>query len=306
MDQSSTSTQGLLDLTHPASGQLLRLAPAAGFAGVSWQVGGREHLHLSQPLDQFLREEHTGGLPLLYPWANRLRSDQWSFGGKRIDLDGHARVHRDGNGRPMHGLLVRWSDWETQATDGGCMAAIDWQDHEVLMAAFPFAHRLEIQWTLDSDGLEVRTSVTAGDERVPVSFGWHPYVVIPGASRGDITMHLPDVEEVPLDEDCLPVPGADRTPAGGARPLGERSWDHCFSGISDGDTVELRATAGGIQFEFLEGWRWMQIYSPDGADFACIEPMTAITAALDDQDPPGPVVDPGCTYTARFRMRSCS
>ncbi|MBG79502.1 MAG: aldose epimerase [Phycisphaerae bacterium] len=302
MSDSSMPSHSLLDLSHPASRQRLQLAPAAGFCGVSWMVEGEECLHLCQPLDQFLREEHTGGLPLLYPWANRLRSDQWQFRGTEVDLAGHARVHRDGNGLPMHGLLVRWPQWDMELTDGGCRASIDWASHQDLFAAFPFEHQLQIHWKLDGEGLEVRTSVTAGQSRVPVSFGWHPYLVLPGAVRSDLSLQLPSLMEVPLDPGCLPVQGSVGDSIEGMQSLADRSWDHCFSGLQDGMAVEMRSGERAIRMEFLEGYRWLQIYSPDEADFVCLEPMTAITAALSDQDPMPPVVDPGCTYVGRYRM----
>ncbi|MDG2095059.1 MAG: hypothetical protein P8J89_07280, partial [Phycisphaerales bacterium] len=130
----------MIELDHPSSQQTLQLYPAAGCCAVSWVVGGRDCLHLSQPLEQFLREEHTGGLPLLYPWANRLRSNTWSFHDRSVDLSGMPGVHRDGNGLPMHGLLLRWADWTLSVEGNICSASIEWSDHERLMQAFPFPH----------------------------------------------------------------------------------------------------------------------------------------------------------------------
>ena len=49
------------------------------------------------------------------------------------------------------------------------------------LAAFPFPHRLEIEASLDPGGLRIATALTAtGDVPVPVSFGWHPYLQLPG------------------------------------------------------------------------------------------------------------------------------
>ncbi|MEE2907901.1 MAG: aldose 1-epimerase [Planctomycetota bacterium] len=303
MTESSRPSSSILELSHPASGQVLRLAPAAGFCGISWLINGDEHLHLSQPLDQFLCEEHTGGLPLLYPWANRLRGDRWSFAGTEVNLAGCQGVHRDGHGRPMHGLLLRWSRWNTSDTDGGCMAVIDWANHEELMAAFPFEHHLQVQWNLDSEGLEVRTRVTAGTRRMPVSFGWHPYLVLPGVARNDIMLHLPDVTKISLDDEGLPILGEESTPGGGSCALREREWDDCYSGIRNGDQVVMSGLGKGLRMTFVEGWRFMQIYSPAGADFVCIEPMTALTAALSDGDPSMPLIDPGCTFVGTIRIQ---
>ena len=186
------------------------------------------------------------------------------------------------------------------------MALIEWESDEQLMEVFPFAHKLQVQWTLDSGGLEVRTSVTAGSARVPVSFGWHPYLVLPGVSRDDIMLHLPDVVSVALDEGGLPLKEAESSPAGGSCALRNKEWDDCYSGIKNGDEVVMSGLGKGLRMIFNEGWRHMQIYSPAGADYVCIEPMTALTAALSDEDPALPVVDPGCTFVGTFRISPIS
>ena len=160
------------------------------------------------------------------------------------------------------------------------MALIEWESHEELMEVFPFAHKLQVQWTLDSSGLEVRTSVTAGSARVPVSFGWHPYLVLPGVSRDDIMLHLPDVASVALDEDGLPLKEAESSPAGGSCALRNKEWDDCYSGIKNGDEVVMSGLGKGLRMTFNEGWRHMQIYSPTGADYVCIEPMTRFDSSL--------------------------
>ncbi len=306
MSDAREPSASLLELSHPSSGQKLILAPGAGFCGLSWMVNDQEYLHLDQPMDRFLREEHTGGLPLLYPWANRLRDDHWTFEDIQVDLAEVPRIHRDSNGRPMHGNLLRWSQWETSATDGGCMAHIDWQAHDELMQAFPFDHQLRIQWTLDSDGLHVRTSVTAGATRVPISFGWHPYLVLPGVARDDITLDLPELKRRSLDDSGLPMKAVEDTTIGGTCAIREKAWDDCFSGISAGDQIMMRGSGKGLCMTFEEGWRYMQIYSPEGADYVCIEPMTSVTASLSDQDSAMPVVDPGCTFVTAFRINVLS
>ena len=155
---------------------------------------------------------------------------------------------------------------------------------------------------LDDQGLEVHTTVNAGEIGVPVSFGWHPYLVIPGATRDQIELRLPEVSAIALDDAGLPEADRPSTPAGGLHVLADRSWDHCFSGLKDGDAVEMRGGGSGIRFEFLEEYRWLQLFSPEGAEYVCIEPMTAETGALCEGESLAPVVVPGGTFTARFRV----
>ncbi|MBG85108.1 MAG: hypothetical protein CMJ40_11265 [Phycisphaerae bacterium] len=292
----------MIELDHPESRQTLQLYPAAGCCAVSWRVEDREFLHLSQPLDRFLREEHTGGLPLLYPWANRLRSDRWSFQGRSVDLKGMPGVHRDGNGLPMHGLLLRWADWTFSSEENACTASIEWSDHERLMEAFPFSHRLQIEWSLDGKGLAVTTNIEARDEAVPISFGWHPYFVLPGVAREGVTMDLPSLFRVSLDSRGLPNDHSPEPMPAAIHELSQRAWDDCFLGIHDGSRATIRGGSIAIDFEFLEGWKAMQVYSPEDADYVCLEPMTALTAALSDGDALN-CIEPGESFTAGFRLR---
>ena len=75
--------------------------------GVSLRHRGGEHLALPGGLDA-LRAGHTGGLPLLAPWANRL--SQWGYraAGVSVDLAG-LPLGVDDNGLPIHGLARRAS-----------------------------------------------------------------------------------------------------------------------------------------------------------------------------------------------------
>ena len=171
----------------------------AGCVATSWQVRGQEMLALPVALAEFLKSQKTGGIPLLYPYANRLRADHFTAAGKAVDLSRDAKLKRDVNGFPMHGLLIRWPDWVmSQPAPDELQASIVWGDHAELFAAYPFAHTLRVRWKLGQgvnqvvnrgDGqvanssidefttastLTVTTIIEADKgQDVPVSFGWH-------------------------------------------------------------------------------------------------------------------------------------
>lgn len=189
-------------------------------------------------------------------------------------------------------------------SNGGniCSASIEWSDHERLMQAFPFPHRLQIDWLLDEKGLEVTTTIEARDRPVPVSFGWHPYLVLPGVAREEITLDLPSLSRVMLDSKGLPGGGLPETMEAAVHELSERDWDDCFLGIEDGSHVTIQGGSTTIRFEFIEGWKAMQIYSPSEADFVCVEPMTAMTAALSDSGDGIRVIEPGVSSSIRYRI----
>ena len=89
---------------------------------------------------------------------------------------------------------ARWSagaGWEvTHATtdgDGAVLATrFDYGARPDLLAAFPFPHVVELTvGRRPPTALRLTTTVTATtDQPVPVSFGWHPYLRVPGPRAG--------------------------------------------------------------------------------------------------------------------------
>ena len=52
------------------------------------------------------------GIPLLYPWANRLARTRFSVAGGEVDLDdARLPLPPDPKGCPMHGLLAAAEGW---------------------------------------------------------------------------------------------------------------------------------------------------------------------------------------------------
>jgi aldose 1-epimerase len=83
--------------------------PAAGMLGASFRFRGVELLRRVDDLDAARIKGSTAGIPLLYPWANRLGSLQYRAAGREVSLDPSSpRLHFDDHKLPMHG--VPWSE----------------------------------------------------------------------------------------------------------------------------------------------------------------------------------------------------
>lgn len=301
--------RGDVVLRSPA-GSVARVAVDAGCCIHAWEVAGRERLHLPAPAAEFLRQDRTGGVPLLFPWANRLRGASLSALGRTISLRG-PRVHRDAEGRPMHGLLLRWPRWEVEATADRLVATLEWAAHPELMRLFPFPQRLSLDVRLrDQAGgarLTVVTRIEAAETPVPVSFGWHPYLRLPGP-RAACSLRLPAspaIRRVELEAQ-LPVRRGGALATTGAAALGgglgTRTLDDLLAGAVAGDVLAVEGPGGVAALELASGYRYVQVYSPRGAPFACLEPMTAPTAALSDGAAELPVLGPGAAFTAVYSL----
>ena len=294
-------------LTAPGGELEARFAAGAGMVGCSLRHRGDELLGLLGGLEAYVERGKTFGIPFLYPWANRLAAWGYEVAGRTVTLDADAGVVRsDPHGLPIHGALaraVRWDVVESGADAGSVWlhAELDWEAHEHLRAVFPFAHRVLLQITLTDATLRVRTTVDAtGDDPVPVSFGFHPYLVPPGAPRAAWEVEMPAMTHVALDERGLPT-GA-RTPLAAERfVLGDRTYDDAFA--LDAETARFAVGDGDrrLVVNFEDGFRYAQVFAPPNNDVICFEPMTAPVDALRTHDGLR-VVEPGERATATFAL----
>jgi len=278
--------------------------PGLGLLGVSLRHRGEELLALPGGLAGY-RAGQVTGLPLLAPWANRLPGRRYRAAGVEVDLDGLA-LPSDPNGLPIHGTLTAHPGWRLerlQAEPGRAVLAASFDygpAWPALAAAFPFPHRLAVVAGVDGAELEITTTLAAtGDRPVPVAFGWHPYLRLPGPARRDWRLELPDREHLALDAEGLPTGAAAAEPAE-ADPVGERTFDDLYR---LGGVRRLGLAGGGrrLAVDYRDGYPYAQVFAPAGAEFVCLEPMTAPTGALATGG--CPLVRPGGAFTARFGVR---
>lgn len=273
--------------------------PHLGMLGVSLRHRGEELLALPGGLDGYRAGDVTG-LPLLAPWANRLGARRYEVGGEVVDLDGLA-LHTDEHGLPIHGTMTAQPGWDVVAVDGRSLTSrFDVGAHRELLASFPFPHELRIDVAVDATTLSMATTLTpTSDRSVPVAFGYHPYLSLPGTARGDIRLHLPARRHLELDERQLPT-GGWRAEEAEDGPLGTRRFDELYR---LGRDRELALEGGGrrLTLRLGPGYRYAQVFTPAGADAVCLEPMTAPVNALVDGD--YVLVPPGGSFGARFELR---
>jgi hypothetical protein len=84
--------------------------PSLGMLGAVLRWRGEDVLALPGGLGGY-RRQHTTGLPLLAPWANRLSGRRYRAAGVTVDLDG-LDLHTDAGGLPIHGTMTAQHGWE--------------------------------------------------------------------------------------------------------------------------------------------------------------------------------------------------
>jgi galactose mutarotase-like enzyme len=263
--------------------------PAAGMIGNSLTHRGEELLVQRGGLDAWRGTGKSFGLPLLHPWANRLRDWRYAVAGRAVTIDrGRGIVRADENGLPIHGALAAAEDWDVidAGADGSAAwlrAALDYGRRDDRLAVFPFRHRLELDLRLEGDALTITTTVEpTGANEVPLAFGWHPWLSLPGVPRAEWELDLPDRTTIAVDGRKLPT--GERAAAAAERaPLGDRVLDVNCAVAEDARLV----LAGGdreIAVEWAGGYRFAQVFAPEEIDVACLEPMMAPVAALSTGD----------------------
>ncbi|MCV7384804.1 aldose 1-epimerase [Mycolicibacter longobardus] len=269
-------------LSDPSSPLTATFVPKAGMIGTSLSDGGVELLGQRRGLAAYVSDQKTMGIPLLYPWANRLSGNGYRVEGADVTLTpGTGGVHADEHGAPIHGTLAGDDGWRVSEQSASSLTAeLDFGSRPELLASFPFPHLLEIAITLTDRTLTVRTAVTATTETaVPLCFGFHPYLRLPGVPRSQWLIETPAMRSRIVDARGIPTGAVEPHPAT-TELLGNKVFDHGFDEVPAG--AEFAVSGGGrrIEVRFDQGYPAAQIYAPAAEDVVCFEPMAAPTDAL--------------------------
>jgi galactose mutarotase-like enzyme len=295
--------------------------PGAGMLCSSLRHAGDELLAQRGGVSAYAERGATMGIPLLYPWANRLAGDSYPARGGEVELPRSTPPLKfDANGLPLHGALPSCLDWELiddgtrrsrgrggggrergERADGAELhARLRWEGDE-LLEIFPFAHTLELRARVAGAELVIETRVHADSGvAVPVAFGFHPYLTIPGSERRAWEIELPVRERLLLDAVMIPT-GASEPFERRRFVLGESGWDDAFAGLIEPPVFAVSGAGRRIELELLDGYTHAQLYSPPGESFICFEPMTAPANALRSGDGLRHV-EPGETFRAAFAI----
>jgi aldose 1-epimerase len=289
------------ELRSPSDLLAAAFVPRRGMLGWSLRERGDELLGHPVSLERYAETGEPTGIPLLHPWANRLASPEYEIAGRRVVLDMNApNMLKDPNGLPIHGLAAASPHWEVLDGDPARLRArLDYTAWPELERGFPFPHLLELTVTLHDDRLEIATElIPTGDLPVPVAFGFHPFLRLPGLDRRQWHVELPVTSRMVLDERELPTGRSEsvRIPPG---PLGDRSFDDAFDDVGSGEFA-VSGAGRRLHVRFLEGYRFAQVFAPPGGGFICFEPMTAPVNPFESERPL--LAEPGSRYRARFEV----
>lgn len=228
---------------------------------------GFQYLRGHETGDSLLSHPAQAGCAVLVPFANRIRSGKYSFGGGAYQLP----LNDSSGPNAIHGLLanVRW-DLSELARDR-LVFSRDFPGEP----GYPFPFRAQVSYVLKEEGLEVRLSVeNLGNHDMPITAGAHPYFRLDG-DLSEWTLYLKSRGRLLVGKDKIPTGQIlEEDPSG---RLDDRELDHCYA--IEGDV--LLQSHKGLRLE-LEGFRYLQVYVPPRRDSVALEPMTGAPDAFNN------------------------
>jgi galactose mutarotase-like enzyme len=286
-------TDGALETVHlrdEPSALDVAFVPGAGMLCCSLRHNGAELLARNAGVAAYARSGKTMGIPLLYPWANRLAGFGYSIAGRSVRVPHDpSRVRLDANGLPIHGVIGGLLAWELTGAldrDASSLAAhLSWSDSQSqVFEIFPFRHDLRYEARLRDGRLEIELTVHAcGADAVPLAFGFHPYLSPPGATREHWSIELPAMRALALDREQIPT-GPAHALAAERFALDAREFDDAFDAVAEPARFSVAGAGRQIELTFLRGYPCAQVFAPGTRQFICFEPMTAPANALRSGD----------------------
>lgn len=249
------------------------------------------------------------GIPLLFPFPNRIRAGRYSWAGREYTLPETAAPY-DGAGNAIHGFALdrAWRVVEQQpdSVTGQFQLSLDAPHRREL---WPADCVIDVKYALHGTTLRMDVRIANPDDvPLPWGFGTHPYFRLPLSNAGDpaaCRVYAPAGGEWEL-EDCLPT--GTRRPVAESRDLrngacwGDLALDDVYTGLeADDGRIECRIVdeASGLEIAQTSDalFRELVAYTPPDRNSVCLEPYTCVTDAINlsasDVDAGLQVLEPG-------------
>ena len=220
----------------------------------------------------------------LVPWSTRISCGGFNFAGTSVALSPNC----PGEPYPIHGSGWRHA-WTMQSHT---------VDEVQLMleqrAPGAYSYRAMLTYTLCEDTLEIELCVTnTGDSTLPFGLGLHPFIAL----HDGVTLYAPAARVWQNDGvSALPVrnvPVPSNWDFRQSKALPDEVLNHCFLPWSGKATVYWRRQ--GLRLHVEADVDAFLLYTPDEADFFCLEP---VDHPIDAVHLPGGPLEHGMTALA--------
>jgi aldose 1-epimerase len=307
-------------------GGVAEVWPALGFNCFRWQaVRGSDRLDLlyADPALFTNGRPTRSGIPVLFPFPNRIRDGRYSWTGKDYQLPRNDPVQKNA----IHGFACRvpWRVVDQGATEESAWVTGEFRcslDAPDCLPLWPVDHELRLTVRLGHNLLRLEATVRNPDAvPLPFGLGYHPYFKLPFTSSGaaeHCTVEVPAGEFWELEAN---LPTGRRALVDAARdlnkpcPFGGLQVDDVLTALParaarmDG-LIERGAIVGAagapLRVFCAPAFREMVVFTPPHRQAFCVEPYTCTTDAVNLQargvDAGWLVLPPGETWSAAVEL----
>ena len=243
-------------------------------------------------LDDIRGRMGLNGVPLLWPYANRLDEQAFYANGQRYSFD--PGLGNTGRGAiPIHGFVTGADAWKVVEAKADSRSAwvtmkLDFFRIPRYMKQFPFAHTLSMTYRVQDGALEVHTRIDSlSDEPMPVAIGFHPYFQLTDSPREEWRIAIGAKTHWKLEPSKLPT--GETEPITRFLPdpkhvlVKDVMLDDIFTDLERDArgqaTLSLIGKAQQVDVLIGPKFRTALVYTPPNTSVA-FEPMAAITNAL--------------------------
>ncbi|MBD3674865.1 MAG: aldose 1-epimerase [Planctomycetaceae bacterium] len=287
----------MIELSVPDSLSTARIAPGLGFNCFELNIHqDGKFFSLIDAEEDFPKADSRPsghGIPLLFPFPNRIRGDQFSWNGEVYPLPHDRVAHNKTNA--IHGFCLD-RPWRV-IRQTAHRATAEFQlsvDAPERREFWPADFIIRASYTLQDAALSLDIEIENPDSvPLPWGFGTHAYFRLPLSAASQVSHCL---FQAPVDaqwelSDSLPT--GQTTPLQGALselPEGllmrEVSLDDAFRLTPGASQCEILDEAAGYQVvqSFSPEFTQMVIFTPPGRDAVCLEPYTCLTDAVNLTD----------------------
>lgn len=274
----------------------LVLAPEKGGCVSAFRWKGQDVL---RPFDPS-KGDHTNPTDYaafpLFPFSGRIANAQFSFqqGDYALTPNFPPEPHA------IHGYGWQ-SAWEV--LESSSHSVHFFYEHEA--QDWPWTFRAEQGFAITQNGLRIDLQLTNLSDRVmPGGMGWHPYFPLENAKLEA------DVSAVWLSGDDM-IPSApseltEKTDLTKFRSVKDLRLDNAFSAGMRGTTIIWEEQSKSVSMTASEMLRHLIVYTPEGEDYFCVEPVSHSPDALNSNEEPGTtglqILAPGESLSASISM----
>lgn len=287
-------------LTDPVTGSTAKIAAHIGFNCFDLNIKLNDNdniavIHAADGFDEGDKPPSHSGIPLLFPYPNRIRSGKYSWDGKDYELP-ESLVGYEGAGNAIHGFALDRPWRITEQTESSVTGVFRIsEDAPERLPLWPTDAEIQIRYSLHDACLRADISVhNPTSEPLPWGFGTHAYFRVPLSADSDpanCTVQAPVTKKWLLDE-CLPTGQIADPPEDGrlntAPYFNTLKLDDVYTGVqSQAGVVECRVLdeKGGTQIVLRcdDSFREIVAFTPPWTTAICLEPYTCTTDAINLQ-----------------------